>query len=150
MKIAVFPGSFDPLTKGHEEIIKRALPLFDKVIIAIGTHPDKTGLFPIEERKSFIENCFKHDPIEVRHYFGLTGDFCKEVGAKFIIRGLRNSLDFEYEKDIAHTNKILFDIDTLFLIADQTTSHISSSIVRDIYKHGGDISKLVPYSVISK
>jgi pantetheine-phosphate adenylyltransferase len=150
MKIAVFPGSFDPLTKGHEEIINRALPLFDKVIIAIGTHPYKSGLFSIEERISFIENCFKDHPIEVRHYIGLTGDFCNQVGAQFIIRGLRNSLDFEYEKDIAHTNKILFNIDTLFFIADQATSHISSSIVRDIYKHGGDISKLVPQSVISK
>lgn len=150
MRIAVFPGSFDPLTKGHEEIIKRAIPLFDKVIIAIGTHHDKSGLFSIEERKSFIKHCFNNDSIEVHHYAGLTGDFCKQVGAKFIIRGLRNGIDFEYEKDIAHTNKILFDIDTLFLIADPSTSHISSTIVRDIFKHGGDISQLVPNSVISK
>lgn len=150
MKIAVFPGSFDPLTKGHEEIIKRAIPLFDKVIIAIGTHHDKRSLFSIEERKQFIENCFKNQPIEVKDYTGLTGSFCKEVGAKIIIRGLRNSFDFEYEKEIAHTNKLLFNVDTLFLISDQKTSFISSSIVRDIFKHGGDISQLVPKSVIIK
>lgn len=150
MRIAVFPGSFDPITKGHEEIIKRALPLFDKVIIAIGIHHEKPGLFSYEDRKSFITQCFNNLPIEVYHYSGLTGDFCKQVGAKFIIRGLRNGIDFEYEKEMANTHKILFDIDTLFLISDPSTSHISSTIVRDIFKHGGDISKLVPNSVISK
>jgi pantetheine-phosphate adenylyltransferase len=150
MKIAVFPGSFDPLTKGHVEIIKRALPLFDKVIVAIGIHHEKKGLFSIEERSCFIQNCFINQHIEVHSYVGLTGDFCKLVGAKYIIRGLRNSLDFEYEKDIAHNNKILFDIDTIFLISEPSTSHISSTIVREIYQYGGDISHLVPNSVISK
>lgn len=150
MKVAVFPGSFDPLTKGHEDIIKRALPLFDKIIIAIGTHHEKKGLFSIEERSCFIQNCFIDQNIEVQSYVGLTGDFCKLVGAKFIIRGLRNSLDFEYEKDIAQNNKILFDIDTIFFISEPSIAHISSTIVREIYHHGGDISLLVPNSVISK
>ena len=144
MKTAVFPGSFDPLTKGHEDVIIRALPLFDRIIVAIGLHHEKNGFFSIEQRINFIQHCFNDPKIEVQTYNGLTGDFCKKNNAEYIIRGIRNGIDFEYEKDMAQNNKKIFQIDTLFFISNPELSHISSTIVRDLLKHNGDISTLIP------
>lgn len=148
MKKAVFPGSFDPLTLGHVDIINRALPLFDKIVIAIGTNSAKKYMFPLEERISFIEKTFKTNPkISVTSYQGLTIDFCKKNDINFILRGLRNPADFEFEKAIAHTNRKLSKIETIFLLTSANTSYISSSIVRDILRHHGDVSALVPNAV---
>ncbi len=146
---AVFPGSFDPLTNGHSDIIKRALPLFNEIIIAIGTNSSKKYMFTLEERISFIEKTFENNPkIKVTSYKGLTIDFCKNNNIDFILRGLRNPADFEFEKAIAHTNRKLAKIETVFLLTSANTSYISSSIVRDILRHDGDVSSLVPKAVI--
>ncbi|MBL4746798.1 MAG: pantetheine-phosphate adenylyltransferase [Flavobacteriaceae bacterium] len=151
MKIAIFPGSFDPITNGHVDIIERALPLFDKIIIAIGVNSDKRYMFPLEQRKQFILNTFKNEAkISVDTYQGLTIDYCKKIGANFILRGLRNPADFEFEKAIAHTNRELSQIETIFLLTSAQTSFISSSIVRDILKYEGDVSKFVPSCVSAK
>ena len=145
---ALFPGSFDPLTLGHYDIIKRGVPLFDEVIVAIGINAEKSYMFSLEQRKQFIEDAFKNEPkVKVTTYKGLTIDYCKEVGAKFILRGLRNPADFEFEKAIAHTNRTLSDIEAVFLLTSADTSFISSSIVRDVIRNGGDYTKLVPDSV---
>ncbi|WP_111684427.1 pantetheine-phosphate adenylyltransferase [Winogradskyella tangerina] len=148
MKRAIFPGSFDPITLGHYDIIKRGVKLFDEVIVAIGINADKKYMFTLEERKKFIEDAFKHQPkVKVTTYSGLTVDYCKEVDAKFILRGLRNPADFEFEKAIAHTNRKLSKIETVFLLTASKTSFISSSIVRDVIRNNGDYSVLVPDSV---
>jgi len=148
MKKAVFPGSFDPLTLGHVDIIKRAIPLFHEIVIAIGVNSDKKYLFSLAERKKFIEETFKNEPkISVITYEGLTIDLCKEIKANYILRGLRNSTDFEFEKAIAHTNRKLSKIETVFLLTSTKTSFISSSIVRDIIRNGGEYDKLVPDAV---
>ena len=148
MKRALFPGSFDPITLGHVDIIKRALPLFDEIIIAIGTNAKKNNMFSVEERQSFIRDTFSEsDKIKVATYSGLTIDYCKKIYADFILRGLRNPADFEFEKAIAQTNRKLSKIETVFLLTSAETSFISSSIVRDVLRNGGDISKLVPDSV---
>lgn len=148
MKTAVFPGSFDPITLGHYDILKRGIKLFDKVIIAIGVNADKKYMFPLEKRQQFIEEAFKDEPkVEVITYEGLTIDLCRKVGAKFILRGLRNPADFEFEKAIAHTNRELSKIETVFLLTAARTSYISSSIVRDVLRNGGDYTILVPESV---
>ncbi|MDT0552402.1 pantetheine-phosphate adenylyltransferase [Urechidicola vernalis] len=149
MKRAVFPGSFDPITLGHVDIIKRAIPLFDEIIIAIGINADKKYMFETEERKSFIEIAFKDEPkIKTGTYTGLTVDYCKKIDANFILRGLRNPADFEFEKAIAQTNRKLSGIETVFLLTSAETSYISSSIVRDILRNNGDVSVLVPTSVL--
>ena len=148
MKRAIFPGSFDPLTLGHVDIIERGVKLFDELIIAIGVNADKKYMFSLEERKKFIEDCFKHEPkIKVVTYKGLTVHFCKENNVDFIFRGLRNPADFEFEKAIAHTNRDLAPIETVFLLTAASTSYISSSIVRDVIRNDGDYTKLVPASV---
>ena len=148
MKRAVFPGSFDPITNGHYDIIKRGIKLFDEVVVAIGVNSSKKYMFSLEERKQFIEDAFKDEPkIKVVTYKGLTVDFCKEIEADFILRGLRNPADFEFEKAIAHTNRKLSTIETVFLLTAARTSFISSSIVRDVIKNNGDYTKLVPKSV---
>lgn len=148
MRKAIFPGSFDPITLGHYDIIKRALPLFDEIVIAIGVNAEKKYMFSLEDRKAFIENSFKKEPkVSVITYEGLTIDLCHKLGAQFILRGLRNPADFEFEKAIAHTNRQLSDIETVFLLTAIDTSHISSSIVRDVIRNGGDYTILVPESV---
>ncbi len=148
---AVFPGSFDPITLGHYDIIKRSVPLFDEIIVAIGVNAEKKYMFPLEERKHFIEESFKDVPsVSVVTYEGLTIDLCKKLKAQFIVRGLRNPADFEFEKAIAHTNRKLSKIETVFMLTAANTSYISSSIVRDVIRNGGDYSLLVPPSVIKK
>jgi len=148
MKRAIFPGSFDPITLGHYDIIKRGVTLFDEVIVAIGVNADKKYMFSLEERKKFIEDTFKDEPrIKVVTYEGLTVHFCEQIGVEFILRGLRNPADFEFEKAIAHTNRDLAPIETVFLLTAAKTSYIASSIVRDVIRNNGDYTKLVPDSV---
>ncbi|MDO5105810.1 pantetheine-phosphate adenylyltransferase [Capnocytophaga sp.] len=148
MKRALFPGSFDPITLGHYDIIHRALDLFDEIVVAIGVNNDKNYMFSVEERKKFIEKAFADEPkVKVTTYQGLTVDYCKEIDAQFILRGLRNPADFEFEKAIAHTNRTLSKIETVFLLTAAGTSFISSSIVRDVIRNNGDYTVLVPKSV---
>ena len=148
MKQALFPGSFDPLTLGHYDIIKRGVTLFDEVIVAIGVNAEKKYMFSLEERIQFIKDAFADEPrIKVVTYKGLTVEFCKEIGVGFILRGLRNPADFEFEKAIAHTNRKLTEIETVFLLTSASTSFISSSIVRDVIRNDGDYTKLVPKTV---
>jgi pantetheine-phosphate adenylyltransferase len=148
MKKAVFPGSFDPLTLGHEDIIKRAISLFDEIVIAIGVNSEKKYMFSLAERKRFIEETFKNEPkVSVITYEGLTVDLCLKIKANYILRGLRNPADFEFEKAIAHTNRRLSKIETVFLLTAAKTSYISSSIVRDVIRNGGEYDKFVPDAV---
>jgi pantetheine-phosphate adenylyltransferase len=145
-KIAVFPGSFDPITLGHDSILKRALPLFDRIILAIGDNPDKKPYFPVEKRISWLKALYKDEPkIEVVVYSGLTVDFCRKNHVKYILRGLRTSADFEFERTIGLMNKAMYpEIETVFLLCDPAYAALSSSIVRDILKNGGDVSRFVP------
>lgn len=148
MKRAIFPGSFDPLTLGHYDIIQRGITLFDELIIAIGINAEKQYMFSLDERMQFIKEAFIQEPsIKVMTYEGLTVDFCKSVGASFILRGLRNPGDFEFEKAIAHTNRKLSEIETVFLLTSSGKSYIRSSIVRDVIRNGGDYTGLVPETV---
>ena len=148
MKRAIFPGSFDPITLGHCDIINRGVAIFDEIIVAIGENSAKKYMFSIEERKSFIELTFRKKPkIKVMTYSGLTTDFCKEIEANFILRGLRNPGDFEFEKAIAQTNLKVGEIETIFLLTSVETSFISSSIVREIIHYKGAYENLVPAAV---
>jgi pantetheine-phosphate adenylyltransferase len=148
MRKAVFPGSFDPITLGHYDIIKRSIPLFDEIIVAIGVNAEKKYMISLEQRQSFIAEAFADEPsVSVVTYEGLTIDFCKKIKAHFILRGLRNPADFEFEKAIAHTNRRLSKIETVFLLTAAKTSYISSSIVRDVIRNGGEYQMLVPDSV---
>ena len=151
LKSAVFPGSFDPLTLGHIDIVKRSLQLFDKVIIAIGMNPEKKYMFSLKKRKEFITSIFKNEKkILVKDYAGLTVNFCKEQKSKYIIRGLRDYTDFEYEKDIALTNnKLNTKIETVFFLTSQNHIMISSSIVKDIIKNRGDLKPFLHHNTIS-
>ena len=149
MRIAVFPGSFDPITRGHESIVRRALPLFDEIIIGIGNNTSKHYYFSEERREHFIKNVFAGESkIKVMQYSGLTINFCREVNAGYILRGLRTSADYEFERAIAQMNQNMSPgIETVFLVSDPSLSHISSTIVRDILLYNGDISAFVPDAV---
>lgn len=148
MRKAVFPGSFDPITIGHTDITDRALPLFDEIILAIGTNSSKKYMFSLEERLNFLEKTYENEPkVKVMTYEGLTVDFCKSQDAKFLLRGLRNGIDLEFEKSIGQTNLKMAGIDSVFFIASSGKSHISSTVVRDVIKHGGDYEFMVPDAV---
>ncbi len=148
MKRYVFPGSFDPITLGHQDIILRALPMCDELIIAVGENINKKYLFSLKERLDFINKTHGHEPkIKVESFLGLTINFCKAVNATAIIRGLRNPADFEFEKSVAQVNRRLSGIETLFLLTAADYSYISSSIVREIINNNGDYSSLVPDAV---
>ena len=145
MKTAIFPGSFDPITLGHKDIIEKSLNIFDSVIIGIGQNSEKEYMFRAERRKQFVEETFKSiNNIEVKIYNELTIDFCKKNNADFIVRGLRNVSDFEFEKNIALTNRKLSGIETVFLLTSAKNSFISSGIVRDLIKNNGDYSLFIP------
>jgi len=148
-KIAVFPGSFDPLTLGHESIVCRALGLFDEIIIAVGANALKQSFYSLEIRKEIITKVFQNEPrVRIAHYEGLTVDYCKRNDAGYILRGLRTSADFEFERAIAQVNKVLSTgIETVFLLTVPEHSHINSSIVRDIIRSGGDASMFVPSAI---
>lgn len=150
MKIAVFPGSFDPITIGHVDLVKRAMPLFDKIIIAIGINSSKKYLYSLEERMAHLEAVFADDDkVSVDTYQGLTAHYCNKVNSRYLLRGLRNASDFDYEKTISQLNNIVGDgIETIFLIAQPEVSHISSTIVREIIKGGGDASPFLPKEIL--
>lgn len=146
MTKAVFPGSFDPFTLGHESVVKKALKLFDKVIIAIGVNSNKQYLFSLDDRIDFIKTLFKDEKeVEVISFEGLTVDYCKKNDVSVIIRGLRNTLDFQFEYEIANMNRKLSpEIETIFIASLPEHSSINSTIVREIYKNGGDVSAFIP------
>ncbi len=148
-KIAVFPGSFDPFTVGHESIVKRALGLFDRVIIAVGENAEKKNLFSIEMRLKMISKVFQGESrVEITRFSGLTIEFCRRYNARYIVRGLRTAADFEYERAMGHMNwKMAPEIDTVFLLTSTEHTPVNSTIVRDIIKHGGDASMFVPASI---
>jgi pantetheine-phosphate adenylyltransferase len=148
-KIAVFPGSFDPFTVGHESIVKRALELFDRVIIAVGENAEKKNLFSIEMRLRMIAKVFEGESrVEITRFSGLTVEFCRRHNARYIVRGLRTAVDFEYERAMGHMNwKMAPEIDTVFLLTSTEHTPVNSTIVRDIIKHGGDASMFVPSSI---
>jgi pantetheine-phosphate adenylyltransferase len=148
-KVAVFPGSFDPFTIGHEAIVRRALNIFDEIIIAVGTNAFKQNFYPLAIRKEMIIKVFHDEPrIRVDHYEGLTVDYCKLNGAGYLVRGLRTSADFEFERAIAQVNKVMApEVESVFLLTVPEHSHINSSIVRDIIRNGGDASIFVPSAI---
>ena len=145
MKRALFPGSFDPFTLGHQDIVERGVTIFDEIVIGIGHNADKNYMFSLDQRKMFIEQCFQNNPkVKVMDYVGLTIDFCKSINANYLLRGVRNNGDFEFEKAIARTNRELSEIETVFLLTSVQTSFISSSIVREIIRNKGDYKQFVP------
>ncbi len=148
-RIAVFPGSFDPVTLGHVSIIKRAIPLFDKIIISVGVNSEKKNMFTLDKRISWINEIFREEPeVTVESYTGLTIDYCRKKNANFILRGLRTAADFEFERGIGQINKKLAnDIETVFLLTEARFTPISSSIIRDVIRNGGDVSELIPSEV---
>lgn len=149
MPVAVFPGSFDPVTTGHVDIIERALPLFDRIIIGIGNNSQKQYMFPVAKREEWIKKTFSDNKkVDVMIYEGLTVDFCRKINAGYIIRGLRNAGDFEFEQAIAQMNKSMAnDVETIFIPCRPQFTAVASSIVRDILKHGGDVRMFVPETV---
>ncbi len=145
MKRALFPGSFDPFTVGHLDIVERGIKIFDEIIVGIGINSEKKYMFSLEERLAFIKACFEHESrVRVETYEGLTINFCQEIEADFILRGVRNNGDFEFEKAIARTNRHMSEIETVFLLTSAETSYISSSIVREIIRNNGDYSTFIP------
>jgi pantetheine-phosphate adenylyltransferase len=150
-RIAVFPGSFDPITCGHESVIRRAAPLFDKIIVAIGVNAEKKGYFDLETRLDMIAATFQDiDKIVVDTYSGLTVNYCKEQDANFLLRGLRTSADFEFERSIGQVNKQLDkDVETIFMLTQPEHTSLNSSIVRDILRHKGDVAKFVPQAALN-
>ena len=149
MKIAVFPGSFDPITTGHVQIVKRALPLFDRIVVAVGINSQKTTLFTLEQRIKWLTKVFnKENKVEIAYFEGLTAHYCNRIGARYLLRGLRNASDFDYEKTISQLNHIVgHDLETVFLISEPAYSHISSTIVREIIKGGGDVKPFIPKEI---
>jgi pantetheine-phosphate adenylyltransferase len=148
-RIAVFPGSFDPFTIGHESLVLRTLDLFDEIVIAVGVNSNKSYMFPIEKRVEWIKNVFKGNPkVKVESFSGLTVHYCKTKNAKFLLRGLRTSADFEFEKAIAQMNKALDeDIETVFILPLPEHSAINSTIIRDIFRNNGNAKAFVPNGV---
>ena len=152
MRRAVFPGSFDPVTRGHENVVLRGLNLFDEVIVAVGQHSTKKGAFPVEERLAMLRETFADQPrVEVMSYTGLTSEFCHKVGATAQLRGVRNSTDFDYEKTIAQmTRQMHPDLDTVVLLTDPAFTAIHSTVVREVLSHGGDIRPFVPEALAAR
>lgn len=150
MRIAVFPGSFDPITIGHVDLIRRAAPLFDKIIVAIGVNSQKQTLFPLEQRLQWLREVLKEETnVEVDFFEHLTAHYCRRIGARYLLRGLRNASDFDYEKTISQINQIIGGgLETIFLISQPAYSHISSTIVREVIKGGGDASPFLPAEVV--
>ncbi len=150
MRTAVFPGSFDPITQGHVDLVRRALPLFDRVVVAVGINSQKNYLFPLEQRIAWLEAVFAADEqVTVDRFEGLTAHYCNGIGADYLLRGLRNASDFDYEKTISQLNSIVGDgIETIFLISRPNFSHISSTIVREIIKGKGDARPFLPPEVV--
>lgn len=148
-RIAVFPGSFDPITSGHVDIVRRAMPLFDRIIIGVGVNTQKKSLFSLEQRLQWLGEVFKEDPkVRIAHFTGLTSEFCKQQNARYLVRGLRNGSDFDYEKTISQLNNIIGDgLETVFLISRPEFSHISSTIVREIILGKGDASPFLPSEI---
>lgn len=148
-KIAVFPGSFDPITIGHVDLVNRALPLFDEIVVAIGVNTQKKSLFELEQRIAWLEAVFQEEPkVRVDHFENLTAHYCGRIGAKYLLRGLRNASDFDYEKTISQLNHTIGKgLETIFLISQPAYSHISSTIVREIINGGGDASPFLPAEV---
>jgi pantetheine-phosphate adenylyltransferase len=145
-KVAVFPGSFDPITIGHYDLVKRAIPLFDKIVVAVGVNTQKKSLYPLEQRLKWLEQVFLDYPsVEIATFTGLTVQFCEEIDARYLLRGLRNASDFDYEKTISQLNYTLgHELETVFLISRPEYSHISSTIVREIIRGKGDASPFLP------
>jgi pantetheine-phosphate adenylyltransferase len=150
-RIAIFPGSFDPFTIGHENIVQRAVDLFDEIIIGIGYNTSKRGYFPVDKRMEWVEYLFDQEPkVKVDKYDGLTVDFAKKVGAGYILRGIRTAADFEYERAIAQVNKAMTGIESVFLLTTPEHTPVNSSIVRDIIRHHGDPGKFIPVKIREK
>lgn len=149
MKTAVFPGSFDPITRGHVELVKRAIPLFDRIVVAVGVNSQKRYLFDLEQRMHWLREVFEGEPkVDVETFEGLTAHFCNQIGARYLLRGLRNASDFDYEKTISQLNEIVGDgLETIFLISQPAYSHISSTIVREIIKGGGNAAPFLPENI---
>jgi len=149
MKIAVFPGSFDPITVGHVDLVKRALPLFDQIIVAVGVNSTKKYLFPLEQRLTWLHQVFDAEPkVKVDHFENLTAHYCQRIGARYLLRGLRNASDFDYEKTISQLNHIVGQgIETVFFIAQPEYTHISSTIVREIIVGGADPTPFIPQEI---
>lgn len=150
MKVAVFPGSFDPITVGHVDIVRRALPLFDKIVVAIGVNSQKNTLFSLEQRLEWLRQVFADEPrVEIGYFENLTAHYCSRIGARYLLRGLRNASDFDYEKTISQLNQIVGQgLETLFFISPPGYSHISSTIVREIIKGGGDATPFLPKEIV--
>ena len=149
MRIALYPGSFDPFTNGHLDVVRRGTELFDEIIIAIGNNSSKTRYLPIEQMTTMIEQVFQDEPrVSVRSYKGLTADYAREVGARFLLRGLRNTTDFEYENTIAQANRhVNPELETVFLITSPALAAISSTIIREIHRFGGNVNDFVPFAL---
>ena len=148
MKKAIFPGSFDPITIGHLDIVERAFKVFDEIIIAVGDNTNKKYMFPKEKRVEFVKQTFyNYDNVKIESYDGLTVDFCRKNNIEFMIRGLRNPADFEFEKSIALTNREMTDIETIFFLTSPENSFISSSIVRDLIRNNGDYKLFIPIGI---
>lgn len=150
MRIALFPGSFDPVTKGHENVVLRAVPMFDQIVVAVGQHGSKKGMYSVDARLEMLKATFaQHPSVKVTSYSGLTADFCKEVGAQVQLRGVRNAVDLSYEQTLAQMTRAMHpELDTVILLTDPEHAPIHSTVVRDVLAHGGDASPFVPEVIL--